>query len=165
MNEAARKFDTQEIVVEEVFPHAPETIWKTLTSGELIGRWLGMTPTGFEPVKGTRFTFQTTPAGPWDGVIRCEVLEVMRDQRLSFSWKGGDESNTQYGSRLDTIVTLSLAKVDGGTKLRLVHSGFVTPKNDAAFRNMSDGWKKVVGRIGAMSGEMPSEQTATKARH
>jgi hypothetical protein len=24
MNEAARKFDTQEIVVEEVFPHAPD---------------------------------------------------------------------------------------------------------------------------------------------
>jgi uncharacterized protein YndB with AHSA1/START domain len=165
MNEAARKFDTKEIVVEEVFPHAPETIWKTLTSGELIGRWLGMTPTGFEPVKGTRFTFQTTPAGPWDGVIRCEVLEVMRDQRLSFSWKGGDESNTQYGSRLDTIVTLSLAKVDGGTRLRLVHSGFVMPKNETAFRNMSGGWKKVVGRIGAMSGEMPSEQAATKSRH
>jgi uncharacterized protein YndB with AHSA1/START domain len=161
MNEAIRKFDTQEIVVEEVFPHAPETIWKTLTSGELIGRWLGMTPTGFEPVKGTRFTFQTTAADAWDGVIRCEVLEVMRDQRFSFSWKGGDESNTQYGSRLDTIVTLSLAKVDGGTKLRLVHSGFVTPKNDVAFRNMSGGWKTVVGRIGEMSGE----QAATKARH
>jgi uncharacterized protein YndB with AHSA1/START domain len=157
MNEAARKFDTQEIVVEEVFPHAPETIWKTLTTGELIGRWLGMTPTGFEPVKGARFTFQTTPAGPWDGVIRCEVLEVMRDQRLSFSWKGGHEGNkAQYGSRLDTVVTLSLAKVDGGTRLRLVHSGFVTPRNDIAFRNMSDGWKKVVGRIGAMSGEPPT---------
>jgi uncharacterized protein YndB with AHSA1/START domain len=161
MNEAARKFETQEIVVEEVFPHAPETIWKTLTSGELIGRWLGMTPTGFEPVKGTRFTFQTTPAGPWDGVIRCEVLEVIRDQRFSFSWKGGDESNTQYGSRLDTTVTLSLAKVDSGTKLRLVHSGFVMPKNETAFRNMSGGWQKVVGRIGEMSGE----EAATKARH
>jgi uncharacterized protein YndB with AHSA1/START domain len=162
MNEAARKFDTQEIVVEEVFPHAPQTIWKTLTSGELIGRWLGMKPTGFEPVKGARFTFQTTAAGVWDGVIHCEVLEVTRDQRFSFSWKGGHEANdAQYGSRLDTLVTLSLTKVDGGTKLRLVHSGFVTPRNDTAFRNMSDGWKKVVGRIGDMSGE----QTATKLRH
>ena len=45
-------------MVDEVFPHAPETIWKTLTTGELIGRWL-MAPTGFEPVKGKRFTFQT----------------------------------------------------------------------------------------------------------
>ena len=78
----------------------------------------------------------------------CRVTSV-----LSYSWKGGDESNTQYGSRLDTIVTLTLAKVDGGTRLRLVHSGFVTPKNDIAFTNMSGGWKKVVGRIGAVSGE------------
>ena len=160
MTDAAMILDTQDIVVEEVFPHAPETIWKTLTTGDLIGRWL-MKPTGFEPVKGARFTFQTTPAGPWDGVIRCEVLEVIRDHRFYFSWKGGDESNAQYGSRLDTIVTLSLAKVDGGTKLRLVHSGFVMPKNETAFRNMSGGWQTVVGRIGAMSGE----QTATKSRH
>jgi uncharacterized protein YndB with AHSA1/START domain len=152
MTQAAKKTATQDIVVEEVFPHAPETIWKTLTTGELIGRWM-MEPTGFAPVKGTRFTFQTTPAGAWDGVIRCEVLEVTRNQRLSFSWQGGDDGNVEYGSRLDTIVTLTLTTVDGGTRLRLVHSGFVTPKNDGAFKTMSEGWKKVVGRIGAMSGE------------
>jgi uncharacterized protein YndB with AHSA1/START domain len=152
MTQAAMKTATQDIVVEEVFPHAPETIWKTLTTGELIGRWL-MAPTGFAPMKGTHFTFQTTPAGAWDGVIHCEVLDVSRNERLSFSWQGGDDTNAQYGSRLDTIVTLSLSKVDGGTRLRLVHSGFVTPKNDGAFKTMSEGWKKVVGRIGAMSGE------------
>ena len=152
MTQAAMKTATQDIVVEEVFPHVPETIWKTLTTGELIGRWL-MEPTGFAPVKGTRFTFQTTPAGAWDGVIHCEVLDVSRNERLSFSWQGGDETNAQYGSRLDTIVTLTLTKVDRGTRLRLVHSGFVTPKNDSAFKTMSEGWKKVVGRIGAMSGE------------
>ena len=28
MTQAALKFDTQDIVVAEVFPHAPETIWK-----------------------------------------------------------------------------------------------------------------------------------------
>jgi uncharacterized protein YndB with AHSA1/START domain len=152
MTDAAMTLDTQDIVVEEVFPHAPETIWKTLTTGDLIGRWL-MKPTGFEPVKGTRFTFQTTPAGAWDGVIHCEVLEVTRNERLSHSWRGGHDGNAQYGSRLDTIVTWTLARVDAGTRLRVVHSGFVTPRNDAAFKNMSEGWKKVVGKIGAISGE------------
>jgi uncharacterized protein YndB with AHSA1/START domain len=152
MTEAATILDTQDIVVEEVFPHAPETIWKTLTTGELIGRWL-MKPTGFEPVKGARFTFQTTPAGAWDGVIHCEVLDVTRNRRLSYSWQGGHDGNLQYGSRLDTIVTLTLDRVDGGTRLRVVHSGFVMPKNDSAYRNMSEGWKKVVGTIGAISGD------------
>jgi uncharacterized protein YndB with AHSA1/START domain len=152
MTDAALKLATQDIVVEDVFPHAPETIWRTLTSGELIGRWL-MKPTGFAPVKGTRFTFQTTPAGAWDGVIHCEVLDVTPNVRLSYSWQGGHDANAQYGSRLDTIVTLTLARVDGGTRLRVVHSGFVTPKNDSAFKTMGEGWKKVVGKIGAISGE------------
>jgi uncharacterized protein YndB with AHSA1/START domain len=158
MTEAALKTATQDIVVEEVLPHQPETIWKTLTTGELIGRWL-MKPTGFEAVKGVRFTFQTTPAGAWNGVIHCEVLEVTRNERLSYSWQGGDDGNAQYGSRLDTVVTWTLAMVDGGTRLRLMHSGFLTPKNDSAFRNMSKGWKKVVDRIGAICGERPAKES------
>jgi uncharacterized protein YndB with AHSA1/START domain len=152
MNDAALESRTQDIVVDEVFPHAPEMIWKVLTTGELIGRWL-MTPTGFEPREGKRFTFQTTPAGEWDGAIHCQVLEVMPNERLTFAWKGGHEANTGYGSRLDTVVTWSLSKVEGGTRLRLVHSGFVLPKNDSAFKTMSEGWKKVVQNIGAIVGE------------
>jgi len=50
-------------------------------------------------------------------------------------------------------VTFTLSAVENGTRLRLVHSGFVLPKNDAAFRNMSDGWKKVVQNIDALSSE------------
>jgi uncharacterized protein YndB with AHSA1/START domain len=148
----ALKSDTQEIVVDEVFPHAPEMIWKTLTTGELMGRWL-MPPTGFEPVQGKHFTFQTTPAGAWDGVIHCQVLEATPDERLVYAWKGGHEGNVGYGSRLDTVVTWSLSRVANGTRLRLVHSGFVAPKNDSAFKTMSEGWKQVVERIGALSAE------------
>jgi uncharacterized protein YndB with AHSA1/START domain len=153
MNDAASKSDTQDIVVDEVFPHAPETIWRTLTTGELVGRWLLMTPTGFEPVEGKRFTFQTTPAGAWDGLIHCQVLEVMPNERLAFAWKGGHESNVGYGSRLDTVVTFTLSRVENGTRLRLVHSGFVRPKNDTAFKNMSEGWKKVVRNLAAIAAE------------
>jgi uncharacterized protein YndB with AHSA1/START domain len=153
MNETALKSHTQQIVVDDVFPHAPETIWKTLTDGELMGRWLGMTPSGFEPVKGKRFTYQTTAAGAWDGVIHCEVLEVIPNQRLAYAWKGGHEGNAGYGSRLDTVVTFTLSKAENGTRLSLVHSGFVLPQNEIAFTNMGGGWKKVVPRIGALAGE------------
>ena len=153
MNEAALKSQTQQIVVDELFPHAPEMLWKTLTTSELMGRWLKMAPTGFAPVAGTRFTYRTTAAGAWDGVIHCEVLEVIPNQRLSYSWQGGHEANSGYGSRLDTVVTFTLSKVDNGTRLRLVHSGFVLPQNEIAFTNMGGGWKKVVPRIGALAGE------------
>jgi uncharacterized protein YndB with AHSA1/START domain len=151
MNDAALKSATQEIVVEELLPHAPETIWKTLTSGEMIGRWL-MIPKGFEPVEGKRFTFQTTPAGAWDGVIHCQVLEATPNERLVYAWKGGHEGNFGYGSPLDTVVTWTLLRVDNGTRLRLVHSGFITPRNDSALKTMGEGWRKVVPRIGEIAG-------------
>jgi len=151
MKNAQRKPDTQDIVVDEVFPHAPEAIWKALTTGDLIARWL-MPPAGFEPVSGKHFTFQTRPAGAWDGTIHCEVLRVVPNERLAYAWKSGHEENVGYGAPLDTVVTWSLARVEGGTRVRLVHSGFITPNNDTAFNTMSDGWKKVVPSLGIIAG-------------
>lgn len=143
----------REIVVDEVFPHAPETIWKTLTSGDLMARWLGMAPADFAPVAGNRFTYRTTPAGEWDGTIRCEVLEVVPNERFVYSWRGGHEGNVGYGSLLDTVVTFTLSPVEGGTRIRLVHSGFALPRNETAYRNMSGGWSQVVPRIATLAGE------------
>ena len=73
MTDTASTSGTQDIVVDEVFPHAPETIWKTLTTGELMARWL-MEPRGFAPVQGTRFTYQTKAAG---GATPGEVQNML----------------------------------------------------------------------------------------
>ena len=151
MNDVASRPDTRDIVVEEVLAHTPETIWRALTDGELIARWL-MAPTGFAAVPGTRFTFQTKPAGAWDGVIHCRVLEVIPNERLAYSWQGGAEGNVGYGAPLDTVVTFALTRVQDGTRLRLVHAGFVTPRNDTALKNMGAGWPKVISNIGAVAG-------------
>jgi len=72
------------------FPYSPETIWKTLTTANLMGRWL-MIPAGFEPVEDKHFTYQTTPAGARDGTIHCQVLEVKPNERFAYLWKGGHE--------------------------------------------------------------------------
>ena len=50
-------------------------------------------------MKGKRFTYQTTPAGAWDGVIHCEVLEVKPNERLVYSWKGGHEAKSATARR------------------------------------------------------------------
>jgi uncharacterized protein YndB with AHSA1/START domain len=142
-----------DIVVDEVFPHAPETIWKALTTGALMSRWIHMPVSGFEPVVGNRFTYRTSPAGQWDGVIRCEVLEVISNERLVYAWRGGHETNLGYGSRLDTVVTFTLVREPGGTRLRVVHSGFELPRNETAYRNMSGGWKKVVHDLVTIASE------------
>lgn len=144
--------ETRAIAIDDVFPHAPEVIWRALTTGELIARWL-MKPEGFAAVVGNRFTYHTKPAGQWDGTIRCEVLEVVTNQRLAYSWVGGHEGNEGYGSPLDTVVTWTLTPVAGGTRVRLVHDGFVVPRNQSALDTMGQGWKKVVPAMAAIAGE------------
>ena len=63
-----------DITIEAVLAHPPETVWKALTTPEMIADWLK--PNDFAPEKGKRFTLRTEPMGNWDGVIQCEVLEI-----------------------------------------------------------------------------------------
>ncbi|SMF00083.1 Uncharacterized conserved protein YndB, AHSA1/START domain [Tistlia consotensis] len=146
---------TREIVVEEVLPHPPALVWKALTEAGLIARWL--MPNDFEAVVGRRFTFRTRPMGDWDGVVHCEVLEVVPDERLVYSWVGGSATNGRYGSRLDSVVTWTLAAVEGGTRLRLVHAGFRSPGNDFAFDAMSGGWARVMAAIARTIAEVAGD--------
>lgn len=137
---------TRDIVEEATYPHPPDRVWRALTDGDLIAKWM-MRPAGFAAIVGQHFTFQTTPAGAWDGTIRCQVLEVVPGERLSYAWRGGDAGNVGYGSLLDTIVTFTLTGVAGVTRLRVVHAGFELPRNETAFTSMGEGWKKVVRRL------------------
>jgi uncharacterized protein YndB with AHSA1/START domain len=151
MTHADQASKTRDIVVEGDLPHAPEIVWQTLTNTELLSRWL--MPNDFQPVVGKQFTFQTKPMGDWDGVVHCEVLEVVLNRKLVYSWKGGSDRNVKYGSRLDSVVTWTLTPVAGGTRLRLVHAGFRSPENDAAFEAMSPGWKRIIATIDRITAE------------
>jgi uncharacterized protein YndB with AHSA1/START domain len=145
---SAKAAATRDIVVEDVVPQPPEKVWKALTTAQLIGQWL--MPNDFEPVVGKRFTFKTKPIGDWDGVVHCEVLEIVPHRRLVYSWKGGSDSNdssSNYGSKLDSVVTWTLQPEGRGTRLRLVHAGFRSPQNDFAYDAMSPGWGRIMGRF------------------
>lgn len=143
--------ETHAITVEKVLPYAAEKIWRTLTTGELIARWL--MPNDFVASVGHRFTFRTRPMGDWDGIVTCEVRACDPPRLLRYSWKGGADSNPAYGSRLNSTVTWTLTPVDGGTHLRMVHDGFVFPGNQSAYDAMSPGWGKVLDGVGRVTAE------------
>jgi uncharacterized protein YndB with AHSA1/START domain len=146
---------TRDIVVENVLPHAPEVIWKTLTTSELIARWL--MPNDFQPVIGHRFTFKTRPIGDWDGVVQCQVLEAEPGRRLVYSWTGGGGSMPEP---LDSVVTWTLEPAAGGTRVRMVHSGFKSPQNDPAYEAMSPGWGHILEGVGRIAGELSQASPA-----
>ena len=132
-------------VVEGDFPYAPERVWRALTDAKLIAQWL--MPNDFQPNVGNRFTFKTKPMGDWDGVVYCEVLIAEPPRLLRYSWKGGTDTNSKYGSTLDSVVTWTLTATPGGTHLKMEHAGFRSPQNDFAYEAMSPGWGRIIQSI------------------
>ena len=143
--------ETHAITVEKVLPYAADKIWRTLTRSDLLTKWL--MPNDFQPSVGHRFNFRTRPIGDWDGVVHCEVLDCDPPRLLRYSWKGGADTNPEFGSKLDSVVTWTLTPVEGGTQVRMVHDGFVFPGNRYAFDLMSPGWGKIVDAIGRVAAE------------
>ena len=142
--------DARSIVVERTMPHPPEKVWRALTVSALMAEWLMQND--FEPVVGHRFNFRATPIpNIWNGVSDCEVLVVEPPARLAWRQQpSGDEK----ADGIDTVVTWTLTPVDGGTHVRMEHSGF-RPKDEMGFQAMSGGWPRIVGGLERVAGEQP----------
>jgi uncharacterized protein YndB with AHSA1/START domain len=125
----------RDILIERVYPHAPEELWIAFSTGEAMGRWL--MPNTFEPHVGHRFEFRTAPAPGFDGIVRCEVLELIPSRVLAFSWAGGG---------LDTVVRFEFLPEDGGTRLRLSHTGFDGLKGVLLSVMLGNGWRGMLER-------------------
>jgi len=106
---------------------------------------LGLILTTFTAVlKFLAFIHADRPALITAIIVVCTVV---------YSWKGGHAENVGYGAPLDTTVAWTLSRTANGTRLRLVHAGFVVPRNNSALDTIGSGWKKVVPTLGAIAGE------------
>jgi uncharacterized protein YndB with AHSA1/START domain len=74
------------------YPHPVSRVWEALTSSEALTAWL--MPNDFKPVVAHRFTFRTKPAPGFDGIVRCEVLELDPPRRMVWSWAGSSIGTT-----------------------------------------------------------------------
>jgi uncharacterized protein YndB with AHSA1/START domain len=126
---------THTVVIEREMPYPPEKIWRALTEGPLIKEWL--MDNDFAPVVGHDFKFQSTPVPNWDGIINGEVLVVEPSKKLSYSW----------GTMgMESVVVWTLAATNGGTLVRMEHSGFGSDQ-DAAYKGAQYGWNKFIGGL------------------
>jgi len=123
---------TDAVVHEVEYPHPIAIVWRAIAEQEAISEWL--MKTDFEPQVGKKFTLTDPDAQGWSGVVECEVLEVDKPRRLSYT--------CTYGSDLVTTVTFDLEPVGGGTRLRLEQSGFdAAGEQSQYFRKGADyGW-------------------------
>ena len=114
----------------------PATVFAFLTDPEKIVSWMGaeanteMHPGGLYLLKGIN-----------GRVARGAFREVVPVHRLaySFGWEGLDE--VPPGS---SLVEIDLIDHDGGTLLRLTHSGL---PNEAQCASHASGWAHYIGRL------------------
>jgi uncharacterized protein YndB with AHSA1/START domain len=126
----------------------PATVFAFLTDPNKILSWMGaeatteLHPGGLYLVKGI--------GGDHANVARGAFREVVPVHRLaySFGWEGGGE--VPPGS---SLVEIDLVEQNGGTLLRMTHSGL---PNAAQCANHDNGWAHYMGRLAiAATGRNP----------
>ena len=133
MNQSEQQ--SRSVVIEKIFAHPPEKLWRALTEPALLTQWL--LNNNFLLEIGREFQFRNEPVRGWDGVIDCKVLALDPLQRLAYSWSAfGHES----------IVEFTLTPTEGGTHLRMEHSGF-RANQEAAYQGAQHGWQRFIGNL------------------
>jgi uncharacterized protein YndB with AHSA1/START domain len=120
--------DTRTIEVDQFVDQRPARVWQALTEPELLARWWAAGD--IAPSVGHRFTLDM---GGW-GKVPCEVLEVVPEQRLVFTFTE------------NWTLTWRLEAEGSGTRVFLEHAGFSLddPQGRFAFDNMGPGWRDTV---------------------
>jgi uncharacterized protein YndB with AHSA1/START domain len=132
---------TRTVVIERVFAHSPEKLWRALTESPLLAQWL--LKNDFEPVVGRKFQFRADPVLQWDGVIDCEVQIVETLKRLSYSWG-------TLGTGL--VVLWTLTPAEGGTHVRMEQSGFGADM-ERNYQGAKYGWQRFFDGLERVLGE------------
>jgi len=122
--------NNRSVVIERVFHHSPEKLWRALTESPLLAQWL--MNNDFEPVVGRKFQFRAEPVPQWNGLIDCEVLIIEPLKQLSYSW----------GTMgIGTVVLWTLSPAEGGTHVRVEKSGF-GPNQERNYQGAKYGWQR-----------------------
>ncbi len=119
------KIIKKEIVIEAPAPK----VWEHITRPQKIAGWL--MPNDFEPTVGKKFFLECEHQGK----ISCVVKESVANEKLVYSF-------LSPLIKVETLVTITLAKEGPATRLTLVHSGWeALPAGEQGVAdNFNSGW-------------------------
>jgi uncharacterized protein YndB with AHSA1/START domain len=124
----------------------PAEVWKAITAAEELVRWFPL-GASTRPGKGGEIVYR------WGELVgRCRILEWSPPQHLRTTWMEAPEGGTapefprtasaKPTERVPVVVDWFLDGRDGGTRLRLVHSGFGRDAQwDKEFDGTNRGWE------------------------
>ena len=136
--------DQDVIALEVQIGAPPDRVFQAITDPTQLLRWWGQKGI----YHGTKWSADLRPGGQWrcDGVsdtdgsafhVSGEYLEVDPPRVLSHTWIAS------WSGPMKTVVRWELEAAEGGTLMRLQHSGFAGAP--AAAKGHYEGWVRVLG--------------------
>jgi uncharacterized protein YndB with AHSA1/START domain len=135
---------TTDRIEKDVFVRAPRArVWSALTDPAQFSAWFGVRVSQpFTP--GARVRGAVTHPGYEHMTFDIRIEEVVAERRLSWRWHPHPIDTTRdYSNESPTLVVFELEDAPGGTRLKVVESGFdrlPDARRLEAFRRNEEGW-------------------------
>lgn len=139
-----------DVIERQIILRAPQQrVYAAISEPDLLAKWF---PDGVEgelkPGEQPLLDF-----GEEYGKTRIHIVAADPYQYFAYRWVSGSHNMGFVGDPLampNTLVEFHLEEVEGGTKLRLVESGFASlPAEyfESNFKDNSEGWAYMLGRL------------------
>lgn len=125
--------------IERIFYAKRKDVWRALTEKELMKQWY-FDLAGFKAEVGFIIEFTGGEEGGVQYLHRCEIIEVIPEQKLTHTWSYVGYEGISY-------LTFELFDEGENTRLKLTHSGietFPADVKDFAFHNFENGWNHII---------------------
>jgi len=125
-----------------------ERVWSLITEAEHIGRWFADSGAEIDLRPGGALTMRWADYG----VAHARIVDVEPHTRFSYRWVPSPSAGVEPTDGNSTLVEFTLEPEAGGTRLRVVESGFDqldrSPAGIAeAVEGNTKGWKEELGHL------------------
>ena len=141
---AASGSDIRALAKEVEAAAPPMEVWAAWTSNEGIASWWGPPASNIDLRIGGPFELFFVPDAPAGsrGSDGCRVLAYVPGESFSFTWNAPPHLALR---ETNTWVVLTFIKTDSGTRVRLVHTGFLNgPDWDDYMAYFDLAWSQVL---------------------
>lgn len=138
-------------IEKEIVLDAPRSrVWRAISDVREFNKWFGVVLTSpFAP--GAEVSGQLAAKGYEHVKLTIWIEAVEPERRFAFRWHPyAIEAGVDYSAEPTTLVTFTLADVEGGTRLTVVESGFDAipeSRRAKAFTSNAKGWAAQVENI------------------
>ena len=119
---------------ELILPVPPARVWTALTRADQLSAWFGtQASVDLRPGGAVNFVWEEASRSAHTNYGIIDVVDPPR--RFAFRWQSGPEGRPM------TLVDFTLEEHPGGTRLRVVESGFASLPPEQRERNQT-GWQR-----------------------